>query len=66
MMDSVGMLLGRSDLYGYFKHDLYVSMVSPNNIYSFIRNYLLDYTIIKSVGDNRSLEKTQEGVKKNG
>ena len=66
MMDSVGVLLERSDRYGHFMHNLYVSVADPFNSYSFMCNYLLDQTIIKSVRCNRSLEETQKGVKKNG
>lgn len=58
MMGSVGALLERSDWYGYFMYNLYVSVAAPFNSYSFMRNYLLDQTIIKSVRCNRSLEET--------
>jgi hypothetical protein len=58
MMGFVGVRLERSDWYEYFTHNLYVSVAAPFNSYSFMRNYLLDQTIIKSVRCNRSLEET--------
>ena len=58
MMGSDGVLLERSDWYGYFMYSLYVSVVYPFNSYSFMCNYLLGQTIIKSVRCNRSLEET--------
>lgn len=58
MMGSVGVLLERSNRYGYFMYNLYASVVYPFNSYSLMCNYLLGQTIIKSVGCNRSLEET--------